>query len=181
MQKNKDIYRKFCETKENLPVFFYDWWLDAVCKSNNWDVAVVKPDNDVLAFMPYYIKNILGFKLSILPRFTQFLGPWINYPNDLKKTNKPEFEKKMMNKLIDQLPETHYFEQNFHYSVKNWLPFYWKDYQQTTRYTYIIDDITFPERIFSDFTAAKRKNINKAREQVEVKYDLGSDEFYEHH
>ncbi len=180
MSKNKTTYREFCKTKENLPVFLYDWWLDAVC-GDNWDTALVKPDSEVLAFMPYHFKKVLNFKISILPQLTQFLGPWINYPGDLKESNRAEYEKRMMNELIAQLPDHHYFEQNFHFSVENWLPFYWKGYEQTTRYTYIIEDIAHSERVFNNFTPSKRKNINKAAELVEVKFDLSSDDFYEHH
>ncbi|MBU4486955.1 MAG: GNAT family N-acetyltransferase [Candidatus Delongbacteria bacterium] len=181
MSKKKDSYREFCKTKQNLPVFLYDWWLDAVCGTDNWDVAIVKPDNDILAFFPYYNKKVLFFDISTLPQLTQFLGPWINYPNDLKQSNRTEYEKKMMNELIKQLPAYHHFEQNFHYSVDNWLPFYWKGYEQTTKYTYVIEDISFPDRVFENFTPSKRKNIRKAEELVEIKFDMSSDDFYEHH
>lgn len=181
MSDKRKEYREFCSKKQNLPVFLYDWWLDAVCGDDKWDIAIVKPDNDILAFMPYFIKKILTFNISIMPQLTQFLGPWINYPNDLKDTNRAEFEKKMMSELIDQLPDSDNFEQNFHYSVANWLPFYWKNYEQTTRYTYVIEDISYPERIFENFTPAKRKNIRKAEETVEIKFDLKADEFYRHH
>lgn len=181
LSKNREIYREFCKTKQNLPVFLYDWWLDAVCGDDNWDVALVKPDSEILAFMPYFIKKIIFFDISIMPQLTQFLGPWINYPNDLKETNRAEFEKKMMSELIEQLPDSDNFEQNFHYSVTNWLPFYWKGYEQTTRYTYVIEDISYPERIFENFTPAKRKNIRKAEEIVEIKFDLSAEEFYRHH
>lgn len=177
---NKTTYREFCKTKENLPVFLYDWWLDAVC-NDDWDVALVKPDNEILAFMPFHFKNVLTFRISILPQLTQFLGPWINYPADLKESNKAEYEKRMMNELIVQLPDYDHFEQNFHFSVENWLPFYWKNYEQTTRYTYIIEDIAHTERIFNNFTPSKRKNINKATELVEIRFDMSADDFFEHH
>jgi lipid II:glycine glycyltransferase (peptidoglycan interpeptide bridge formation enzyme) len=180
LSDKKAIYREFCRTKGNLPVFLYDWWLDSVC-GKNWNVALVKPDNEVLAFMPYYIKTVFGYNISVMPQLTQFLGPWINYPADLKETNKAEYEKKMMSELIAQLPGTACFDQNFHYSVSNWLPFYWKGYSQTTRYTYVIEDIEHTERVFNNFTPSKRKNINKASEIVEVKFDLGAEEFYENH
>jgi hypothetical protein len=174
-------YREFCSKKQNLPVFLYDWWLDAVCGDDNWDVAIVKPDNDILAFMPYYIKKILSFNISIMPQLTQFLGPWINYPNDLKETNRAEFEKKMMGELIEQLPDSDNFEQNFHYSVTNWLPFYWKGFEQTTRYTYVIEDIAHTDSVFSRFHNEKRNKIRKAQDQIKVKFDLEPEIFYRHH
>jgi hypothetical protein len=181
LEKNKNIYRDYCSKKQNLPVFLYDWWLDAVCGPDSWDVALVMHNSEIAAFMPYYTKKVLFFNITTLPQLTQFLGPWINYPNDLKNSNKPEFEKKLMNELICQLPKFDHFEQNFHFSVENWLPFYWKGYEQTTRYTYIIEDLEHTDNILNNFTPSKRKNINKASELVEIKFDLPSDEFYEHH
>ncbi len=181
MRANKEKYKEFCRKKQNLPVFLYDWWLDSVCGKDGWDVALVSSDSEIIAFMPYYTKKVLFFRISALPRLTQFLGPWINYPDDLKDSNKAEFEKKMMNELIGQLPHFDHFEQNFHFSLSNWLPFYWKGFSQTTRYTYIIEDLSHPEKIFQDFTPSKRKNIKKAAESVSVKFDLGADEFYDHH
>lgn len=181
MGNKKGSYREFCKSKQNLPVFLYDWWLDAVCGSDSWDIAVVQPDKEILAFLPYYTKKVLWFDISILPQLTQFLGPWINYPNDLKPSNKAEYEKKMMNELLEQLPETQYFEQNFHYSVENWLPFFWKGYEQTTRYTYIIEDIEHTSRIFESFSPSKRKNIRKAEEQIEIRFDMKAEDFYDHH
>jgi lipid II:glycine glycyltransferase (peptidoglycan interpeptide bridge formation enzyme) len=181
LSENKTIYREYCRTKQNLPVFLYDWWLDAVCGHDNWDVSLVRNDSELIAFMPYYLKKVLFFNISVMPQLTQFLGPWINYPNDLKLSNRAEFEKKMMNELIVNLPDCDHFEQNFHFSVKNWLPFYWKGYSQTTRYTYIIEDLTNADRIFENFSPGKRKNIRKAEETVEVRYDLSAEEFYSHH
>lgn len=181
MIDKKQIYREFCSKKQNLPVFLYDWWLDAVCGNGNWDVCIVRPDQEIIAFMPYYTKKILFFRISTLPQLTQFLGPWINYPENLKESNRSEFEKKMMNELISQLPPTDYFDQNFHFSNTNWLPFYWKDFRQTTRYTYLIEDLVHSERVFANFSQGKRQNINKASELVKVKYDLSAEEFYQHH
>jgi hypothetical protein len=39
---NKQKYRKFCKKEKNIPVFSKDWWLDAVCGEENWDVAIVE-------------------------------------------------------------------------------------------------------------------------------------------
>ncbi len=181
MSGKKKTYREFCAIKRNLPVFLYDWWLDAVCGDDNWDVCIVRPDNEIIAFMPYYLKKVMFFKISTLPQLTQFVGPWINYPENLKESNRSEFEKKMMNELINQLPSSDYFDQNFHFSLTNWLPFYWKGFSQTTRYTYVIEDLVHSERVFANFSQGKRQNINKASELVEVKYDLGAEGFYQHH
>jgi lipid II:glycine glycyltransferase (peptidoglycan interpeptide bridge formation enzyme) len=178
---DKEQYREFCKTKQNLPVFLYDWWLDAVCGPENWQIAMVWHDNEIAAFMPYYIKKVLCFNISTMPMLTQFLGPWVNYPNELKTSKKAEFEKKLMNELIEKLPVCDHFEQNFHFSVSNWLPFYWKGYSQTTKYTYLIEDISDTDHLYSRFHSNKRNRIKKAAEQIEIKFDLDPEVFYDHH
>ena len=175
-------YRNFCKENKNIPVFLTDWWLDAVCGKDNWDVATVIKDGKITAFLPFWVKrHLLLFNICVLPRLTQFLGPWIDYPSDLKESNRTDFEKKIMTELISQIPKTDYFEQNFHFSVTNWLPFYWKNFRQTTRYTYIIEDLSYPERIYEKFHSEKRYKIKKASERLTVKFDLGYKEFYDHH
>lgn len=41
----KDEYREFCLNEKNIPIFSKDWWLDSVCGTDNWDVALVKKIN----------------------------------------------------------------------------------------------------------------------------------------
>jgi lipid II:glycine glycyltransferase (peptidoglycan interpeptide bridge formation enzyme) len=86
-----------------------------------------------------------------------------------------------MTTLIQQLPPVRQFNQHFHYSITNWLPFYWKGFQQTTRYTYVIDDLSDLDLVFDDFSRAKKKNIRKARKTVDIKWDLSATEFYDNH
>lgn len=88
-----------------------------------------------------------------------------------------------MYEMIEQIKDLKigYYNQNFHYSISNWLPFYWKGFRQTTRYTYVIEDISDIENVFKNFDYSKKKNINKARKTVRIKYDLSAQEFYEHH
>src|SRR5690554_1815817 len=86
-----------------------------------------------------------------------------------------------MEALIDQLPEYHYFSQNWHYSNPNWLPFYWRGFDQSTRYTYVIEDTSDLEKVYSDFEHSKRKNIKKSESMVKVVFDISAEEFYENH
>ncbi len=182
MKNNKPLYREFCQTEPSIPIFSKDWWLDAVCGEDNWDVAIVEKGGNIVATMPYYIRtNKIGLKLMVQPQLTQTLGPWISYPQNQKYEKKLSFDKQIINALLEQLPQYDYFAQNFHYSITNWLPFYWKGFQQTTRYTYIIDDLTNHDTILKEFSSAKRKNIRKSSQIVEVKFDLPADLFYNNH
>lgn len=90
-----------------------------------------------------------------------------------------------MTEIIDQLQALNvdYYSQNFHYSVTNWQPFYWKGFVQTTRYTYVIPNINTINLndLFSKFSRAKRRNIKRSESVLDIKMGLGAQEFYNHH
>ncbi|WP_234427448.1 GNAT family N-acetyltransferase, partial [Vibrio anguillarum] len=73
-----------------------------------------------------------------------------------------------MEALIDQLPKYHYFSQNWHYSNTNWLPFYWKGFEQITRYTYLIDDLSNIDDVWDSSLANIRTDIRKAENKFNL-------------
>lgn len=162
---NKNRYRIFCQ-HENVPLFQNDWWLDAVC-GTDWDVALVVHDEKVIAALPYRIEKKGWFRLLNMPKLTGFLGPVICHPSNQKYATHLSFEMEVMENLIGRLPSFSFFRQNFHYPVTNWLPFYWKRFEQTTRYTYILklDDL---KQVFDELKSSVRGKIRKAGELVSV-------------
>lgn len=176
----KEKYRELCTTEPSIPIFSKDWWLDAVCGKDNWDVVIFENKrDDIIAAMPYYaIKSRYGFKNIIMPKLTQTMGPWVKYPPNQKYASRLSFEKNVMNALIDSLPKFDNFTQNFHYSITNWLPFYWHGFKQTTRYTYVINDLKDLEEVESRFKGNMRNKIRKAQKLVRVVTDRTVDTFY---
>jgi lipid II:glycine glycyltransferase (peptidoglycan interpeptide bridge formation enzyme) len=138
----KERYRELCSKEDGIAIFSQEWWLDSVCGENNWDVFLVEKGGEIVASMPYIVTNKVGFKLAVMPKLTQTLGPYIKYPPGQKYYKRLSWEKKIMTTLIEKLPEVDYFSQNFNRSITNWLPFYWKGFEQTTRYSYVIEGIS---------------------------------------
>ena len=173
----KTQYRILCETEPSIPLFSQAWWLDAVA-GESWDVVTVEKGGEIQAAMPYIVKKKLGLTLLTQPALTQNLGPWIR-PTYAKYAKRLSREKDLMQALIDQLPTYTLFQQNWHHTVTNWLPFYWKGFEQTTRYTYRIDDLNDEESIWKEIQSNIKREIRKAsnREGVVVRDDLGIDEF----
>ena len=176
----KQSYRVSCSKETTLPIFSQDWWLDAVCGKDNWDVAIVVKGEEIQASMPYYMKRCYGFKILTMPQLTQNLGPWLR-SSQVKYSKRLGHEKKLMNALIEQLPQHDYFSQNWHYSNTNWLPFYWKGFKQTTNYTYVLADLRDKDKIWSGLRENIRTDIKKAtnRFKLQVRSELGIDEFLE--
>lgn len=180
---DKEKYRELCKCEKSIPIFSKDWWMDAVCGEDNWDVLLVERGGQIVASLPYYLKKRGKRRYITQPPFTQTNGIWIKYPPNQKYCKKLAYEKKVMTEIINKLDELNldYYNQNFHYSVINWLPFYWKGFKQTTRYTYVIEDLTNLDKVFRNFSHSKRKNIKKADKIVNVKTDLPAKDFYENH
>lgn len=168
---DKQKYRELCKKESSIPIFSRDWWLDAVIGENNWDVAIIEQGEEIVASFPYAVKRKLSFTILSMPILTQILGIWIKYPEQQQKyVTKLSYEKEIFSALIDKLPSHDYFVQNFHWSITNWLPFYWKGFQQTTRYTYVLEDLNSIDNIFKNADNIVRRNIRKTEKTVKV-YD----------
>jgi lipid II:glycine glycyltransferase (peptidoglycan interpeptide bridge formation enzyme) len=158
-------------------IFQKAWWLDAVAPGK-WEAAKVKQGDDTIARWPYVIEKKRGYVILTQPPLTQTVGPWLR-PSKAKYAKMLAEQKDLMNALIDQLPPFDYFSQNFHYSITNWLPFYWQGFSQTTRYTYVIDDLSDLNKVWDGFLPNIRTDIKKAQNRfgVEVCTDLEVDTF----
>lgn len=175
---NKKKYRELCRKERSIPIFSKDWWLDAVA-GDNWDVALVENNGEVIAALPFVKKKKIIFDVISMPKLTQNLGIWVKYPENQKYANRLSFEKEIYTQLIEQIPYFDYFSQNFHYSMTNWLPFYWKGFEQTTRYTYVIEDISDLGKVYDNFKSNIRGKIKKAQKIVGVELTESIDLFYE--
>lgn len=173
-------YRELCHT-EALPLMLQYWWLDAVCPGQ-WDVFLYKESGHVVASFAYHIRRKGGMRFLLLPPHTQYGGLWIkNTPTDY--TQRLTYEKRLMTHLIERIDSLrlHYAEINLHFSITNHLPFHWKGWKQTTRYTYLIDRIGNTEKCVSRFSPAKQRQIRKAQGRFTLDMDLSPDEFYAFH
>ena len=158
-------------------IFQENWWLNAVAP-DSWKVIEIYQNQQTKARFPYVLKNYRGLVFLYMPPLTQTLGPWIapsqaSYPKQLAQ------QKELIESIIAQLPKYDFFRQNFHYSINNWLPFYWNGFSQSTRYTYILKDIENIEKIWINFQGNIRREIKKARKKVSVRDDLDIDSFFE--
>lgn len=167
----KEIYNNFC-LEHDVPVFFQPFWLDITCKPGRWDIVFAKKGKEIIGVMPFYKKR-KGF--IGMPPLTPYMGPFIDFPNDMKYTHRLSKEHTILKEIIDQLPNFKYFNQRFHPGFTNWLPFYWNEYQQTTRYTYLLPDINDLSNVYGNFKNNVKRNIKKAEKSFHVR-ELKEDE-----
>jgi hypothetical protein len=160
---------------EVASIFQQRWWLDAVAPGA-WSAVEIRQEGELKARLPYVIERRWGLTVLRQPQLTASLGPWIKL-SEPKYATRLTQQKELYSELIEQLPAHDYFSQNFHYSVENWLPFYWKGFQQTTRYTYVIENLSNMDQVRSAFQENIRYDIRKATKKLRVHSEYGIDKF----
>ena len=170
----RDLYDRFCAAPPaDFPLFMQPWYLDAVCTGGRWDAAVVEKDGHVIAVWPYFLKKKAGMTYVAMPPLARMMGPYL-----LPEYRNPRHEPRLLEALLDQLPQLSAFEQDLNYTATNWLPMYWRGFRQTTRYTYQID-LSDMDRVWKSVGADYRnQKIPRALERVKVRYDVHPPIFY---
>ncbi|MCY7411244.1 MAG: GNAT family N-acetyltransferase [Chitinophagales bacterium] len=162
---DKETYLNF--PIKHLPLFHQPFWLNAVA-GENWDVVIVKKEDEVIATLPYgFKKSNTGIQL-FTPLLPQFLGPYflIEAATPREKLNR---ETEILRSLAEQLPKFSSAEMRWHFNYQNWLPFYWKKFKQTTRYTYVINNLIDSQKVYDEFNEKIRREIKKGEQQFKVR------------
>jgi hypothetical protein len=84
-----------------------------------------------------------------------------------------------MTALIDDLPADYNYVQSWSPELTNWLPFYWRGFQQTTYYTYQLRDLSSESDLWANLRGNIRREIRKAteREGLVVRSDVPLEQF----
>lgn len=178
----KEKYIDFYNQHNDISIFSSPWWLDAVCGKDGWDVIIIEKNDQVYATFPYCLrKGKFHHQYIIMPPVTQKLGPYIIFEKNIVSENKRiSFEHEMYQAIIEKLPQFSYFCINFSQAYKNWLPFYWAGFRQTSFYSYQIRNIKDYESVRKGYTKSKKYEIPKAQKILTLKYDLPADDFFDY-
>lgn len=150
-------------------LFDQPWWLDAVAP-RGWLEVAIESGGKVVARWPFVRRRRYGLTFLSQPPYTPALGPALALP-DGKYATRLAREKELLGGLLDRLPPFHYMAQRFHYSTQNWLPFYWRGWEQTTRYTYVLDNLDDQEQLWSGLRENIRREVRKASRRLTVRSD----------
>ena len=181
MLSSKETYSQFCETSSKPLIFQTPLWLDAVVGDKNWGVILSFKGNVLNGAMPYVTNAKLGLKQITIPFLTPYLGPIIIYPTDLKRANYLSHKRKVITDLVSQIPITDRFITQTDFEFDYWLPFAWEGYQQTTRYSYLLNTDNDEETIFKGFKPNIKKHIKKSGDLFTVTESDSIDTLFQLH
>jgi len=165
MQNKKEYILFVNENKDVIPIFFHPEWLDVVCEK--WTGLVYKENNNVAIFPIPMEKYYYFFNLIRMPKQTPFLGVWF-LKDEKSNYKRNDIEEKIINDLLTHIPKFNFFNIRFSTNFTNHQPFYWKGFQQTTQYTYILEGIKDLNKTFNEFKGNVRTDIRKAEKLVKV-------------
>ena len=165
---NQNIYRDLCSTKKNVPLHLQPWWLDVVYGSD-WDVLLAEID-PVYAALPYSIQKTKGFKNIVPPPLSPRNGCWIDLPQNLSPYAARQLENEILTSFARRIDALHadFFLHCFSPAITNWQPFYWQGFSQTTRYTYIIENLQDINLVWERFHKRVRGYIRSLEKRVTI-------------
>jgi hypothetical protein len=155
-------------------LFEQRWWLEAVAPGQ-WGETLVERQGTVVARLPWVRRRRLGVTVLTQPPLTRFFGPWL-HSSASEYEARLRIERDLMTELIAKLPRFDAYRASFAPAVTNWLPFYWAGFDATVRYTYRLDDLSDPDRLWDGLGKNVRNHVRRASRQLEVRTDLGVDD-----
>ena len=159
--------KRFISKSPQGTIFSTPEWLEAVAPGA-WQYILIQNEENIKICMPIILSQRMGLKLCIMPPLTQSLGILLSNKQEGKYSKILSKNTNDMLELISKIPKNSYFRQRFHPTIDNWLPFYWNNYNQTTKYTYIIDDLSSTEDIWGEFNWKKRQEIRNAKSKIKI-------------
>lgn len=162
-------------------LFCRQWWLDAAMP-NSFEILVARKDGAIVAGMLLpYIGT--GKKRQIIrPPMSATMGILLSESGSHSSYEKQlSDEINVMGAIVEALPPYIGFSASCHPTISNWLPFYWRGYQQTTHYTYVLENIGDSATILSGMDHSKRKNLKRSQMLITIDRDITAEEFYLHH
>jgi len=171
-------YEELLSSSPQASIFATRWWLNAVAPGS-FKILEVRNGAGILAAWPIVFLERYGIIHFVMPALTQKLGILFN-PSSAKLVETQSTYQSLSEQLIDQLGPHGSFHHNFHETFTDWLPFHWNGFSQTTRYTYVIDDLSSVDAMWDGMRSPQRRSIKKAEKQgLTIRDDLSLDEFLE--
>ena len=130
---------------------------------NKWQAVIVEEKGEWCAVMPISMTKKWKYRAILQPFFAQYWGIYC-IPLPAKATyEKYHKQKKWISAIVEAIDDVDLFAINFSPRFEYSLPFYWKNYNLQTRYTYQLDLVRSEEELFEQFAPPLKRQIRKAK------------------
>lgn len=174
----KDDYDALVTSSPQGSIYCRRWWLDAVAPGK-YKILEVRRGGTLIAAWPVTRAESCESGAYVMPPLCQKLGILFNKSLYAKKYS--EFlsdQHKICEELLGHIAPGLTFEHRFHESFTNWLPFYWSGFYQTTRYTYILENISDSSALWDGLRSECRREIRNAQTSLlKIEFNLPLDDF----
>lgn len=144
-------------------LFCRSWWLRAAC-GPDFRILAYFDGGNIVAGIPLYFKRRWPLRVCTMPPLTPSLGPVLE-PLEGRRVARLSRENDLLKIIASRVAEQRVFCQSFHYTLQNWLPFRWAGFRQTSRVTYVLEDLSDVEALWGQLRRNIRKEIKKATRQ----------------
>ena len=164
-------YIEWCKSMPDLPFFIQAWYIQ-LCAPDQWSAVFEEnAEGQIIGVFPFSISKRQGFTILDNPPLSPFTNIWINqFPNDSNYSKVSRY-RKILNALIEKLPQTILQKFRFHPSFKDWVPFHQTGYQQRTRYTYELDLSQGTDSIWKNMARRVRQEAGNENLYIDFKKD----------
>jgi hypothetical protein len=142
-------------------IFAERWWMAAVTGGEVRMLGCFAGDT-LVAGLPIWPARVAGMRLLRQPPLTPCWGPLLA-PIEGKPVTRLGTEMQILRAFADALAAWPDSALQFHPTLTNWLPFHWRGFAQTTRYTYRIPDTAAFLRNGSAAHESLRRQVRHAR------------------
>jgi GNAT acetyltransferase-like protein len=177
LQRNEfddEVWNDFVAASPQQYLYFYTWYLDAVCPG--WQAIVVENKGKWVAVMPLPLQRKGPFRYAFQPHLTQF-GGIIFGPQEEARHRQHHFLKTATRHALAALPRDLFaLEVNLHPSVQYFLPFYWEKFDVQPRFTYWLPVENDFDKMAVNFSSSVTNHLKKARKNGLTVEEDGSPE-----
>lgn len=161
-----------------IPIFYQDWWLDAVRQDGEVIIHKLGGENMHLHF-PIYFKRILGIKKIGLPVLTPYLGPYFTSElTELKEHRRLGIETSLIEQALNLNPWSPSYYCTLHPDkVCNLMPFLNARFKAFVQITYRLN-VQNLDTTYAQFSSSVRNKISKAQTVSYIKESSDTDLLY---
>jgi Acetyltransferase (GNAT) domain len=140
-------------------VFASSWWLEAVAPGR-WRTHTVMQGGSAAAAWPTIVRATRWGDVHEGARLTPYLGPLMRLP-DHPVQHWAEHQR-LLEALLEEIGPAAAVDARCHPAFEYWTPLRWHGFNQTTTYTWRLDDLTDLEAVFARTRENVRREVRKA-------------------